>query len=443
MKTPAHPPRLNELLADIDARRLVEVLTPSANVMSQPYLPWDKLRFKTPPDDLTHEEWWLRIRWARRNAQRSIDTLIDKSGAPFSYTLPDTLLALNDEITRGASGHITISEQVTSPAMRDRYVVSSLIEESITSSQLEGASTSRQVAKDMLRTGRKPQDRSEKMIVNNYLAMRRIVELREEELTPELVCELHRIVTEGTLDSDEEAGVVQGDDDDRVAVWGDGEQLLHRPPPVAELPQRLERLCAFANGGASGDYMPPVLRALTVHFMMGFDHYFADGNGRTARALFYWSMLREGFWLAEFLVVSKLLKQAPSQYVRSFLLTEDDDGDLTHFFLYHLGIIKRAIDELHAHLARKADELREVQQRIRATPGEFNHRQLALLENAVKDPDAVYTAVSHSSSHNVTQQSARNDLADLERRDLVVRVRLGRQHAWRPAPDVAERLSIG
>lgn len=59
-----------------------------------------------------------------------------------------------------------------------------------------------------------------------------------------------------------------------------------------------------------------------MHFMLSYDHPFVDGNGRTARILFYWSMLSQDYWLAEFLPISRLLKMAPSQYARSFIYTE-------------------------------------------------------------------------------------------------------------------------
>lgn len=441
MKVPAPPPSTEKLFAKIPAKRLVEVLQSSDDsAMTEEYLSWDKLRFKTPPDGLTVEEWWLRTKWARRSVQRPIKALVDKDDEPFKYTLPDSLLQLNDEVTRGASGQIAISEQVTNAATRDRYVISSLIEESITSSQLEGAATSRRVAKDMIRSGREPSDRSERMIYNNYVAMRRILDLRDDDMTPDLICEIHRIVTDGTLDNPTAAGQIQTDDAERIAVWGDGDQLLHRPPGVDELPGRLKSLCDFANGVADDSYIPPALRSIAVHFMMGYDRYFEDGNGRTARAIFYWSMLREGFWLTEFLTISKILKEAPSQYARSFLLTEEDEGDLTHFFLFHLRVIARAINELHVYLSIKAEELREVQENIRATPGEYNYRQLAVLEHAVRNPGTTYTAVSHAISHNVSQQSARNDLAGLEGRGLLRRIKIGRRFAWTPAGDISERL---
>lgn len=431
MKVPASPPDPQRIWRALGDDRFLEILASTrTSATSGEYLPWDKLRFKTPPEGLTHEEWWLATRVTRQQASRRIEGLLDKAGHPFTYNLPDVVLRQCDEISRGASGQITISEQVTDAETRDRYVINSLIEEAITSSQLEGAVTSRRVAKDMLRTGRDPRNVSERMIFNNYVAMRRIVELKEQPLTPELVLEIHRIVTDGTLENPESAGKIQDDDAERISVWGDGDQLLHRPPPVAELPERLERLCAFANGDIGPDYLPSALRSITIHFMMGYDHYFEDGNGRTARALFYWSMLREGFWLAEFLTISKILKEAPAQYARSFLLTEQDDGDLTHFFIFHLQVITRAIAELHAYLNYKAEELAQTRRSLADLADQLNHRQLAVLEHVAKIPHATVTAASHALSHRVSEQSARNDLMALEQQGLLTRVKQGRKHAW-------------
>ena len=426
----------------MDGRRLTKILTyamPHGN-LTEPYVAWDKLRHYEPPSDLSHEEWWYGIKLGRRSALRTINELRDISGQPLSYSLPDEILAALDEITRDASGQVAIDELVTNPLSRDRYIVSSLMEEAITSSQLEGAATTRRVAKDMIRSGRRPRDRSERMIFNNWRAMQRMLELRDAAITPELVCEIQRIVTEGTLDNPDGAGRLQDDDAERIAVHDEFGQRLHTPPPVDELSERLQRLCAFANATTSDTYMPPVLRAIAVHFMVGYDHYFEDGNGRTARALFYWVMLKNGYWLTEFLSVSRILKRAPAQYGRSFLLTEQDDGDLTHFFIHHLGVIKRAIGDLHDYLAVKIAEQRELTRRMRSLYGQFNHRELALLEHATRDPGSLYTVRSHSTSHHISGETARHDLIHLAEQGLLERAKRGKEFVWTPVADLTERL---
>jgi len=139
------------------------------------------------------------------------------------------------------------------------------------------------------------------------------------------------MMTRGTL-PDELCGQLQKPGDERVHVASNvtGE-ILHEPPAAKELPARLERLCDFANKQIEGEsFLHPVIRAILVHLWLAYDHPFVDGNGRTARALFYWAMLREGYWLFEFISISMLLKKASAQYGRSFLYTKTDDYDATY-----------------------------------------------------------------------------------------------------------------
>jgi Fic family protein len=318
--------------------------------------------------------------------------------------------------------------------------MSSLIEEAITSSQLEGASTTRVVAKEMIRSGRAPRDRSERMILNNFLGMERIRSIVDRPLTPYDVLDLHRLLTEGTMDDPTAAGRLQRPDEPRVGVYDIEGNLLHQPPPADQLPERLEKLCRLANGEIGPDgFLHPVVRSILVHFFLAYDHPFKDGNGRTARALFYWSMLRQGYWLAEFLSISRILRKAPAQYGRAYLYVETDDHDTTYFILYNLGVICRAINELHEYLQRKMREVREVEAAIRRAET-FNRRQLALLGHALRHPDTRYTFRSHALSHGVTHEAARQDLQDLARRDLLQRGKVGREFVFEAAPDLAARV---
>jgi Fic family protein len=347
-------------------------------------------------------------------------------------------------VDKHASGRIDVPAPVMPEApTRERYVISSFIEEAITSSQLEGASTTRRVAKDMLRTGRRPRTKDERMILNNYLGMLRVREVRHERLTPALVCEFHRILTDGTLDDPADCGRIQLPGDGRVVVEDihDG-TVMHVPPPAQELPERLEHLCDLANAASDYSYVPPVVRAILIHFMLSYDHPFVDGNGRTARLLFYWSMLRQDYWLAEFLPISRLLRKAPAEYARSFLHSEQDDGDLTYFVLYQLDIIQRAIRDLHDYLSRKVAETQQLRKALTAMSRKFNYRQMALLEHAIKNPGAQYTVTSHGRSHNVVAQTARTDLRALEREGLLTRTSSARGHAWAPATDLDRRLGV-
>lgn len=421
-----------------DPERFQKILEAIPEASSDRYLPWDKIRFKEPPADLSRTEWWLGIKFTRRQMQRVLP-LIDANGQPFTFALPDIVLRAVEEIVRDASGQIAISEQVTDRATRDRYLVNSLIEEAISSSQLEGAATTRKVAKEMIRAGRRPRDRDERMILNNYKAMRFIGDVREQKLTPELILEIHKIVTKDTLDNPDAAGRFQYEHEDRIGVFTDTGVQLHEPPPASELPERIERLCSFANGETENGYIPPVLRAITLHFMIGYEHPFEDGNGRTARALFYWSMLNQGYWLTEFIVISSVLKKAPSRYARSYVYTEDEN-DLTYFHIYQLEVLQRAIKQLHSYLAAKMSEVRDTQRAISSAPSLFNERQAAIIERALNLTNSRFTAKSHMTSHNVVYETARQDLMGLEKLGLLEKRRVGREFVWSPAADVGHRL---
>lgn len=414
---------------------------PAAKTEGDRYLHWDKLRRRPAPPGLTTEQWWLKVKLARKEASRPLP-LTDAVGNPFGYTVPDQVLRHLHRIDQRTAGEVAMEEVVTSEREAGRrFLVNSLMEEAIRSSQLEGATTSRVAAKEMLRNGREPRDRSERMIANNYRAISFVKEIGNE-LTPAAVLELHRIVTAGTLDDPDAAGRLQRPGDDRVAVfYRDDDRLpVHVPPPAEQLPERLEALCAFANEGDGGEsFVHPVIRAVLLHFWLAYDHPFEDGNGRTARILFFWSMHARGYWLAEYLPISRLIRNAQAQYERAFLETETDDGDTTYFLIHQLELIDRAIADLHLYLRRKIDEQHDAEERL-AGFGGLNGRQVALLGHAIRHPDHLYTYGGHAGDHRVTHETARADLTDLERRGLLARRGGGRRHRYEPPADLPERL---
>lgn len=440
MKLPVKPPDFDQLFREVAGTpaSFTRVLRLGVNpAPNGRYHHWHNLRFRKPPEGTTPEAWWLAIKLARSALLKPLP-LMDHRGHPFRIAMPDPALEMTHGIDRDASGRIEVSEQVTNPSTRDRYLVASLIDEAITSSQLEGASTAYQAAKSMIRSGREPKDRHERMILNNYRAMRSIRDLKNGPLTVDVVLGLQRVLTEETLADPSAAGRLRRDDGE-IRVWDDRDgALLHTPPPANELELRLEKLCAFANGETPDFYVHPVVRATLLHFWLAYDHPFVDGNGRTARALFYWSMLRSGYWLCEYLSISGIVKRAPGQYKRAYLYSETDDNDATYFVLFHLRVIQLAIKELHAYLERKMGELRDTETLLRRS--RLNHRQLALVGHALRHPKASYSIESHRTSHDVVYQTARADLLALAEQGLLEKQARGRSFAFYPPEDLHERV---
>ena len=415
MSLPATPPTFQQIFAKLAPERFAELAQQRGQYNRESrYLHWDELRHRPPPTGINHEEWWFFIKLGRQTQARNLP-LLDKQGGAFSYVLAEPVLKALRYIDRHAGGKDYLGNSNIDAAERDRYLFNQLMEEAITSSQLEGASTTRRVAEEMLRSGRKPADVSELMIYNNFAAMRHIQEMAQADLTPALICEIHHIITRNTLDNSEDEGRLRQDDTVNVVDNRDG-AVLHRLPAATELSQRMAVLSRFANQTEEDEpYCHPVIRAVLLHFMLAYDHPFADGNGRTARALFYWAMVRNGYSLMEYVSISSVLRQASGQYKRAYLYTETDAGDATYFILNQLEVIEKAVHALREYLAQAQHEMQQTLHLLGAIKDreKLNLRQIALLTGALKGRSDAYTIDSHKRSHGVSYATARQDLMDL------------------------------
>lgn len=442
MRIPRTPPTILELLTRGADKQLQEIVSSGIGKLpNDRYLHWDELRRRPTPDErFNNDQWWLAVKLTR-GASRHELPFFDKRGVPFSFTDSSYLYRLLHKIDQDAGGGIGMSEHVTGPEERNRYLVRSIMEEAITSSQLEGAATTRRVAKEMLRSGRQPLNQSERMIFNNYRAMEFVRELTNEALTIPILLELQRIVMENTEEHGAAGRFRYTSENVNVVDVRYGE-ILHIPPDADEIPERMGRLIEFANSDKDEEFLHPVIKAIVLHFMIGFDHPFVDGNGRTARALFYWSMARSGYWLTEFLSISTILRKAPVKYARAYLYSETDDNDVTYFLDYNLQVILRSLRELKKYLERKASQ-NKTERILLEQAGiaeSLNYRQMALLGSMRTNPDHFYTIESHCRSHGVTYQTARTDLLKLTDLDLLELEKSGRKFVFRLRQDFETRL---
>jgi Fic family protein len=381
--------------------------------------------------------YWDRCKHLKmlRGIDRKATPVRDVHGHVFTYMLTEEMQRCLHLIDRDAGGRITTADAGIPPYAQQRYLVSSLMEEAIASSQIEGASTTRRVAKDMLRTGRRPTNKAERMILNNY---RTISELRadpSEPFSPGLVIQIQEWLTEGTLDDPADVGSIRQSDD--VLVHDDSTgTVLHVPPPASSIPSELERLCTWANQDGP-EFEHPVLRACILHFWLAYLHPFADGNGRTARALFYFYLLKRGYRLLEFVPISRVILRRRGQYDRAYLYAEADDADMSYFLVFHLHAIEKALEELWAYIERRALRDRELANAVSRDPS-LHYRQRALLSRAIADASSVFTIESHRASHNVSYPTARADLLGLAERGYLTMGREGRAFVFRASNGLSE-----
>lgn len=389
------------------------------------YLHWDKFQWRVEKGT-NPELAWVSTKFARQSITKPIISLEAESTNCFKYCVPDSLWAILHNIdTLTGGGHKIGDSSFITNREKDRYLVSNLMmEEAITSSQLEGASTTRKVAKDMLETKRKPKDKSEQMIFNNYLLMKKAVELKDEPLTIDVILELHAIATFEAIDNDAVPGELRNNND--VTVANIYNEVAHEPPCHTTLKDRLSALCDFANEcpseKGSAHFMHPIIKAIILHFMIGYIHPFGDGNGRTARALFYWFMLKSGYWLFEYVSISKLIQEKRGDYDTAYIYTETDEFDLTYFLYHQVDIVTKAVNALHEHIETKKREFYQFMEWIDKSPvsKRLKRGPLEILKSAVKQPGRTFTAKQVAQDLDVNENTARSYLNALVDEDLLL-----------------------
>ena len=158
-------------------------------------------------------------------------------------------------------------------------------------------------------------------------------------------------------------------------------------------------------------FIHPVIKASIIHFLIGFIHPFVDGNGRTARALFYWYMLKKGYWLTEHLSISSVIYKSRAQYAKAYLYTETDSLDLTYFLHYKLRTIRIAYENLQLYLKRKLEEKRAFSRFINIDG--INERQAQILQWLEDEAGKVVSVKEVETYFSVANQTARTDLQSL------------------------------
>lgn len=366
------------------------------------YLYWDKIKYKAK--DCSPKELWSAVKLFRFLRSKELKFHSFK----FHYVITDyiqkSLHQFDMHIGGTLGSNIGIAE-----TDKTKFIISSIMEEAISSSQMEGANTTRKKAKEMIQQEKKPKNKSEQMILNNFITMKQIVQQKSEDLTAENLLYIHKLITSNTLDDIEDEGKFRENDDVHVVNHANSE-IVHTPPLQADLKNLIDDLCIFFNTDTE-EFIHPIIKGCIIHFMIGWIHPFTDGNGRTARAVFYWYMLKRGYWLTEYLSISRIIKDSKSQYEKAYLYSEIDENDLTYFISYHMRTMEKAFDALKEYINRKQKEVFQAAKFMKI-PG-VNDRMAQILKIIHDDPDRILNAKEMESRFNVSNYTARTDLKSL------------------------------
>lgn len=439
MKIPTKSPSVTQLMEQFSSVGGVFAELISAPYAETRYFSYDDLKYRPLPAFAKNiDEWWLKIQLFRLAKFRELP-LLDAENVPFRYFMDDDDLAILHDLDLRAGGFVGIGAPLPGVRESSRFLVSSLMEESIASSLLEGAPTTREKAKEMLRRMRPPGNEGERMVLNNYNTMLKLKEWKDEELSPELLFRIHAEISAGVVKPGIEGRFRRPEE--AIAVGDDFGTDYYVPPPAELLPERIRKLCDFANSRQETVFLHPVVKAIILHFWLAYEHPFCDGNGRTARALFYWHLLKNGYWICEYISISPAIRKSGLRYYKAFLNSELNGNDLNYFIKYHLDILQRSVSEFLEYVRRKQAEQADFSANY---PGldALNARQKKLLTSWLKRPHLVRAADvdSYRKENAVSRETARKDLEEMVRKRIVTRKRDGRAFIFVPADGFERNL---
>lgn len=417
------PEKLKSLfLKEANSQEFSEVIKKGINQ----YLTWDKFRYQKMPNEVSPEEAWLFLMLKRTGTREKTPVQSYRAGS-FGFVLTKEHMKMLRQIDSEMSGSLTSDVSLPDGKQKEKLLINGLIEEAINSSQLEGASTSRHVAKDMIRSGRKPKDESERMILNNFLAMEKIEQWTSRDLDEQFLLEIHYILTKDIL-NEQETGKFRKDEDNIVVQDSMTGEVVHTAPPVVFLNEHLKNLYKFANTNEDSDYYHPFIKAVILHFWIGYLHPFVDGNGRTARVIFYWYLIKNNYWLFKYVTTSKTIKMSKIAYANAYIHAEQpDELDLGYFIQYILRTTLISLEDFKKYIKRKKKE--EEVLRNNLSNNELNERQISLINHLTKSGGSIDIEY-YRRTNNLVYESARRDLITLEEKELLIKRKVGRKFVY-------------
>ena len=405
MKLPEKPINWKEIF-EKESRQIFETLKKKDLLkqifdFNKRYLYWSELKYRVKEESDKKYIWtFMKLLRSEKYEFFSLNSI------KLKYSL---IIDFNRKLhyfDKSLAGNIEIQSKTL--GLQKTYMISSLMEEAIASSIIEGASTTRKAAKSMLREKRKPKTQSEKMIVNNYETMQYVISIKNQKLTPEVLLEIQKKVTKDTLEDPNDEGSFRDNNEIVVGHSSIPEIIAHIPPDYKKIHHLIKELCEFANKD-SGKFIHPMIKGCMLHFLIGYIHPFNDGNGRTARSIFYWYMLSQGYWLFEYMSVSRRIVRSRKEYDLAYLYTEYDEMDLTYFIKYNIKCIDESLTELMNYIKIKQKEQEETKRIIHKNP-DINLRQAMILEEFMKNPNKIFSIKEISETYQIVYQTARTDL---------------------------------
>jgi Fic family protein len=385
------------------------------NYTQERYLSPSEIKYRIQQQGKLTDDWpELAKRVVVNRKVGSIPLFMSCVNRKFWFFPSDSLIRkLNDVERLGLDLYNRINQQAL---FREAFFRDSAIEEAITSAIYEGAHSTRAQAQQLIASGNKPKNKDDWMLVNNFKAMNWVQEHRNEPVSEELILQLHRIVTENTM---------EGDDVNFSGKFRNNKIFVGPHEGVEHTLIRQAVVEAITLTTKNPRYIHPLIRGILVHYFIAYIHPFFDGNGRTARALFYFKAMQNKLDYIQLLSVSAYLKEHGTQYEKAFEKVVSNDFDVTYF-------IDFCLDSIHSALAVVSTKVSYLL-RINALREDLglSQNQIGLLQRMALQKFRAVSIEEYATQISMSREAARQELKSLAEHGLIEEAKSGKKLVYR------------
>ncbi|MCY4523444.1 MAG: Fic family protein, partial [Halobacteriovoraceae bacterium] len=361
------------------------------------YVPVDDIKYRLEKLGIHSSEWEeLKVKILKLRKLNSVPLFINTLDKKFWYFPSDSIQKKISRIEH--LGNKAYERIQSKTVFKNKFLANARIEEAITSAIYEGANSTRAKAKQFIADDKEPQNKDEWMLLNSYRAMNWIKEHSNQRVTHDLILEIHQIVTKNTLEGDDSNFSGKYRDDDVMVGNHKGVHQSRVKPALDEAIDLVVNNKRFLHG---------LLKGIILHYFIGYIHPFFDGNGRTARALFYFKCIKNDLKFVELLSISAYLKGHGKRYEKAFDLAIKYDLDITYFIDFCLESLIFALEKVDQKInyLLKIDGIKDKYN--------LNSNQVSLLQRLALNKFVGITSEQHAKNIERSREPARQELKDL------------------------------
>jgi Fic family protein len=375
------------------------------------YVPLDDIKYRIESLGYKKDDWKeLRLNIEKHRKLASVPFFVDSMEKKFWFFPSDSIIKKVNDVEH--IGNKLFDKIESKSNFKDEFLINAKIEEAITSAIYEGANSTRAKAKQLIASNQKPKNKDEWMIVNNYNAMKWIKENSYKAISTDLIQDIHAIVTTNTLSGDDAAfsGKFRND---TVYI---GNHVGIEYGKINEVLNETIKLCVDNKR-----YLHGLVKGILLHYFIAHVHPFFDGNGRTARTLFYFKSMKNDLKFVELLSVSAYLKNNGNRYEKAFDNVVNNQYDLTYF-------VDFCLDSLLTALKRVEDKIKYLF-KISDIQKEYNltNTQIMLLQKLALNKFVTISSNEYSKERGRTREIGRKELKDLFKKKFLIEKKQGKK----------------